>query len=67
MVSTQEYTAEDATRMYLDHLKRSNPSPAVQAVIVEVEEEIARGLSNTSGRRKPRRKASLTRRLVKRH
>lgn len=34
------YSSDEATRIYLERLKRTNPSPEVSAVIKEIESEL---------------------------
>lgn len=40
MTDRQKYTPEEATQLYLDLLKSTNPSKKVQDVIDEIEDEL---------------------------
>lgn len=58
MAETTKYTSAQAEALYLARLKRTNPSPAVSAVIQDIEkarqDRVSRGQARKVARRRAR-------------
>ena len=55
MKEHRKYTAEEATQLYLDELKATDPGPAVQKVILEIEDELKKKRARPKKRQGPSR------------
>lgn len=51
-MSDRKVSPDEATQMFLDYMKRANPSAEVRAVIVEVEDEIKQKKESRPTKRK---------------